>query len=217
MQQTAPLSRDTYDVLKELILGGALPPNEALSERQLAARLNVSRVPVREALQRLEGDGLLEIVPFRGAFVRQLSPTEVRDIYEARQAIEGMAAFLAAKRGATKRLRQFGLRLRAARDEGDNADLRKVQREGATFHIAIVEASRNARLLSLVHSLHDQVSLTLKMALDHDPQRIRTTITEHLRILGAIEAGDAQGSRDRMVAHLAAGLESRFRILHSVR
>jgi DNA-binding GntR family transcriptional regulator len=210
-------SQSAYLRLKGLILNGSLVPSEPLSERQLAARLNVSRMPVREALRKLESDGLLEIVPFRGAFVRQLSLAEVRDVYEARQAVEGMAAFLAAKRGVTAKLRDFRVRLEAGLKHSKSADLRKVQRDGAAFHTAIVEASANARLLIIVTSLRSEIALTLRMALEHEPKRISDTVAEHLLILDAIESGDAAESRDRMVAHLAAGLESRMRILRSVR
>jgi DNA-binding GntR family transcriptional regulator len=159
----------------------------------------------------------VEIVPFRGAFVRQLGLVEVRDIYEVRQAIEGMAAFLAAKRGVTSKLSEFRSRLEATLDQAALTDLRKVQSEGAAFHTAIIEASANARLLTIANSLRSQVAATLRMALDHDPKRICDTVGEHLGILDAIERRDASKSRDRMVAHLAAGLESRIRILRSVR
>jgi DNA-binding GntR family transcriptional regulator len=174
-------------------------------------------MPVREALRKLENDGLLEIIPFRGAFVRHLSLVEVRDVYEARQAVEGMAAFLAAKRGVTAKLRDFRIRLEASLKHSKSADLRKVQRDGAAFHTAIVEASANARLLTIVTSLRSEIALTLRMALEHEPKRISDTVAEHLRILDAIESGDAAESRDRMVAHLAAGLDSRMRIFRSVR
>jgi DNA-binding GntR family transcriptional regulator len=210
-------SQSAYLRLKGLILNGSLVPSEPLSERQLAARLNVSRMPVREALRKLENDGLLEIVPFRGAFVRHLGLAEVRDVYEARQAVEGMAAFLAAKRGATAKLRDFRTRLEASLKRSTSADLRKVQRDGAAFHTAIVEASGNGRLLTMVTSLRSEIALTLRMALEHEPKRICDTVAEHLLILDAIESGDAAESRDRMVAHLAAGLESRMRIFRSVR
>jgi DNA-binding GntR family transcriptional regulator len=193
-----------------------LSRNQPLSERQLAERLRVSRMPVREALRRLEHEGLLKIVPFRGAFVRQLTLAEVRDIYEVRQAVEGMAAFLAAKRGVTSKLSDFRVRLAGSQHQ-ERADLRKVQRVGAAFHTAIIETSSNALLLSIVNSLRNQIALTLDMALEHDPNRVRETVAEHLGILDAIERGDASESRDRMVAHLAAGLDSRIRILRSVR
>src|SRR5579864_1268791 len=101
------LSEHTYVELRNMVLNGKWCTGEPMSERELAARLNVSRMPVREALRKLEHDGLLEIVPFRGDFVRKLSAGEVRDIYEVRQAIEGMAAFLAAKRGVTSKLAGF--------------------------------------------------------------------------------------------------------------
>lgn len=107
MSAVSITSQNAYLRLKGLILDGSLVPSEPRSERQLATRLNVSRTPVHEALRKLENDGLLEIIPFRGAFVRHLSVAEVRDVYEARQAIEGMAAFLAATRGVMIKLRDL--------------------------------------------------------------------------------------------------------------
>jgi DNA-binding GntR family transcriptional regulator len=103
---TAALDRDTtYEAIKNLLLSGELGPGEALSERALSEQFGVSRTPVREAICMLANDGLLEIVPMRGTFVKQLSVDDLRGIHELRLALEGMAASLAAQRDATPALR----------------------------------------------------------------------------------------------------------------
>src|SRR5579862_6160057 len=212
MPTASVLSEHTYSRLRDMVLNGTWRSGESLSERELAAKLKVSRMPVREALRKLQHDGLLDIVPFRGAFIRKLTAAEVRDIYEVRQAVEGMAAFLAARGGGASKLAPFRELPRTTA-----AALRKSQQTGAAFHTAIIEISGNAKLLAIAESLRTQIVLTLNMALKHDPERVRLSIAEHLSILDAIERRDASEARERMVAHLASGLESRLHILTNLR
>ncbi|HLX29079.1 MAG TPA: GntR family transcriptional regulator [Casimicrobiaceae bacterium] len=216
MPTASVLSEHTYSRLRDMVLNGTWRSGESLSERELAAKLKVSRMPVREALRKLQHDGLLDIVPFRGAFIRKLTAAEVRDIYEVRQAVEGMAAFLAARGGGASKLAPFRA-LFSELPRTTAAALRKSQQTGAAFHTAIIEISGNAKLLAIAESLRTQIVLTLNMALKHDPERVRLSIAEHLSILDAIERRDASEARERMVAHLASGLESRLHILTNLR
>jgi len=96
-----------YEKLLSLIVDGQLLPDQPISERQIAAELKIGRTPVREAMRALAQDGLLEIVPARGTFVRSISDNQLRELYEVRQALEGQAAELAARNGATQKLLEF--------------------------------------------------------------------------------------------------------------
>ena len=210
-----PLSMQAYIRLKGLILDGQVGPGDALSERHLADRLELGRMPVREALRELVKDGLVESLPGRGTFVRRLSVEDLQDIYEARQAVEGMTAFLAAKRGATPALKAFRTRFRELVERPD-ADLREVQRAGQAFHIAVAGAARNGELARILDGLQARIALTLTMAAERCPSRILVSLREHMGILDAIEAGDATEARSRMWTHLATGFAARVRLYSAV-
>lgn len=206
-----PLSTQAYERLRGLILDGEVGPGDAFSERQLAERLSLGRMPVREALRELVKDGLLESLPGRGTLVRHLSANELQEIYEARQAIEGMTAFLAAKRGPTPALKAFRARFDALLETPD-PDLRAVQQAGQEFHIAIVDAARNRELARILAGLQARIALTLKIAAEKCPSRITVSLREHVGILDAIEAGDAAEARNQVWNHLAAALAARIQL-----
>jgi DNA-binding GntR family transcriptional regulator len=203
------LSAQAYSKLRALILDGSLPSGTSLSERGLAETLVMGRMPVREAIRELAKEGLVATSPSRGTFVRQLGISELRDLYEARQAVEGMAAFLATKRGPTPRLLAFRGKFEDILEGRVQADLRGMQEIGNTFHLAIVEAAQNKELARIVDSLQAQVTLSMRMATESNPDRIPISLKEHLSILAAIEARDAVEAQRRMVAHLASALDAR--------
>src|SRR5262245_1111194 len=97
-----------YHGLIDFILSGAAQPDAPLSERKLAGSLEIGRTPVREALRDLVRDGVLEVSPARGTYLRTFTTEEVRELYEVRQGLEGLAAELAAERGPTPELKAYG-------------------------------------------------------------------------------------------------------------
>lgn len=210
--ESTSLSVQAYTKIRGLILDGTLSPGDVLSERTIAKSLDFGRMPVREAIRELAKDGLIDMSPGRSAFVRRLSVTEVRDTYEARQAIEGMTAYLAAKRGITPALLAIRSVFRSFMDDPDHADLATVQKAGDDLHRAIAEAARNAELARILDSLQAQITLTLRMAADYNPGRIPVSMQEHIGILDAIEEGNADDARQRMESHLARGFEARLQL-----
>jgi DNA-binding GntR family transcriptional regulator len=210
------LGRDrAYTRLRQLLLSGRLPPDEPLSERGLAERLGMGRMPIREALKALSSDGLIRIARGRGAFIRRLTLDEVRDIYETRQALEGMAARLASLRGVTPALRAVGERLRRLREQ-PRKDVREVQREGTNFHLALVEASRNRELARIYHALDAQIALSLRLTAEYRPSRSWQANEEHLQVLDAIERGDADAAEGFMRDSLARAVAARTQIFSSL-
>src|SRR5262245_30234220 len=97
-----------YRELLDLIMGGGVDVAEPLSERKLAEALEIGRTPMREAMRDLARDGILEVRPARGTYVRSLSAEDVREIYEVRQGLEGLAASLAAQKGPSAALSAYG-------------------------------------------------------------------------------------------------------------
>lgn len=217
MNQITPsltlLGRDTaYTRIRELIVSGALPPGAPVSERGLSENLGIGRTPVREAVKALAREGLLEIVPMRGTFVRQLSVDDLREIHETRLALEGMAAYLAAERGVTDELRRCAAELEALA-HAEPLDVDVAQRVGWAFHEAMFRATGNRRLLVLYGDLRAQNGLALQKIEHYDVQRTHDAVREHLRIFKAIEAGDASGAQREVWAHLTQAMQARLSVL----
>ncbi|MBM1175012.1 GntR family transcriptional regulator [Microvirga arabica] len=196
-----------------MILDGQFAPGDTLSERYLAERFALGRMPIREALRELAKDGLVESVPGRGTSVRRLSLEDLQDIYEARQAIDGMAAYLAARRGPPPELAAFRERF-VSLLEASSFDAPEAQRAGAEFHVAIIEASQNRELARMLKGLQAKISLVLNMR--KNPERAPVSLREHLSILEAIESGEAEEAQRRMWNHLAKSFEARIQLHQKV-
>jgi DNA-binding GntR family transcriptional regulator len=205
------LSDRVYSKLKNMILSGQFKPNTGLSERSLAARLSVSRVPVREAIKLLEREGLLIVVPRSGILVRRLSIEEVCELYEVRQAIEGMAAFLSAgsRRAEIVEIRKQLEKLDAAR----NIDHAAIQRASTAFHRKLFELCGNSQLRAIYESVEPKIDLNLRLTAVHGPERVEQALRAHLKIAKAIEAGDGVSAERLIRADLENGKTARIGIL----
>src|SRR5579875_2601421 len=145
-----PLSQSVYRRLRQDILSGVLRPNERLVETELGQLFEVSRTPVRDALLRLESDGLVDAGK-RGWTVHEYDRDELIAIYETRAALEGAAARLAAMRATEEQLADIEAALRSERDDLlANSDSDLTSQENSQFHAMIYETCRNERLLSLI-------------------------------------------------------------------
>lgn len=217
MSEGFHLERDrAYRRIVDLILCGDVEPDGPLSERRLADSLDIGRMPVREALRDLARDGVLEVRPARGTYVRALSVEDVREIYEVRYGLEGVAASLAAERGATPALSACGPRFREMLDRPENFSLEETYEIGAQFHTEIFRAAGNRQLLQIYEPIRLRFRLALRLPRYYDHDRVRESVKEHMGILAAIEAGDGQEARRLIVEHLAKGLEARRRLFEQL-
>ena len=205
-----------YDRLLDLILRGQVSPDVPLAERRLAETLGMGRTPVREAIKDLVREGVLEAHPTRGTFVRQLSLRDVQEIYQVRYAIEGLAAFLAAERGPTGTLLDFGRDFRAALAAPETSDVAKVYDRGAEFHLEVFRCAGNRNLLEIYRPIRLRFRIALGMPRHNDPDRVFESAREHLEILEAIEARDGALAQKRICDHLHKGLEARTRLFQGV-
>ncbi|MDD9875983.1 MAG: GntR family transcriptional regulator [Magnetovibrio sp.] len=165
-------------------------PTAPLSERKLAESLGVGRTPVREAFRDLARDGVLEVLPARGTFVRRLDIAELRELYEVRQALEGLAARLAAQRGPTPALDAYGAHMREVIDDTDAFELAEVHRHGVDFHLEIIRSSGNSYLLKTYEPMRLKFAIVLNLLLHYDDDRVREAVREHYSIYDAIRRGD---------------------------
>ena len=205
-----------YDRLLDLILRGQISADEPLAERRLADSLRIGRTPVREAIKDLVREGVLEAHPTRGTFVRQLSLRDVQEIYQVRYAIEGLAAFLAAERGPTEALLDFGPRFRAAIETPESCEVAAVYDEGADFHLEVFRCAGNRNLLEIYRPIRLRFRIALGMPRHHDPQRVFKSAAEHLEILEAIEARNGEEAQRLICDHLHKGLEVRTRLFQGI-
>jgi DNA-binding GntR family transcriptional regulator len=202
-----------YHGLVEFIMSGIANPDEPLSERKFADSLEIGRTPVREAMRDLVRDGLLEVSPARGTYVRSFTTQEVCELYEVRQGLEGLAAELAAQRGATPELKAYGPLFRHTLEHPDNHDPEEVYDTGARFHLDLCRAAGNRQLLSIYQPLRLRFQLALALPRYFDHARVHESVAEHLGILEAIEAGDSSAARRLICEHLTRGVEVRTRIV----
>jgi DNA-binding GntR family transcriptional regulator len=186
--------------LKRAIQTGQFAPGQRLIEADLTLQYGVSRGPVREALRRLGAEGVVDFVPNRGALVRRFSPKEIIDIFRIRQALEGLAARLAAERFARATHKQEAeLFTRISRCEFDEDQ--PFSEENRAFHSAIVNLSDNPRLDTLIQQLQlPVVRYQIRGALDR--AYLAKSREEHAGIAQALLKNDGRQAEKRMQEHL---------------
>jgi DNA-binding GntR family transcriptional regulator len=188
--------------LREAVMSGTLPQGSQIGEVALAAQFGVSRGPVREAMQRLVQEGLLRSVPHRGIFVVELSAADVRDIYEARQAVESAAILAIMRRPdvekAARRLDTAVTRMAAAADRGDGAAL---SAGDLAFHELLVAQSGSGRLQRMASTLLVETRMCLAALTDTyvAPTRL---VEEHTEIVAAIRSGDTASALATLDEHM---------------
>jgi DNA-binding GntR family transcriptional regulator len=202
------------------VLSGAMPVGTRLRQEALAEQFGVSRTPVREALRQLQATGLVELVPNRGAVVRGPSAREIREAYEVRAELEGLAAELAAERISDRdlvRLREAQalfresvstLIARRARRPAPWKDESVWVRANELFHQAILDAAANGRLSDTIADLHRSFPRDLTWAaLSRSSPLLEENVEQHERILEAIEQRDPVEARRRMIDHVRSAGE----------
>src|SRR5262245_17401579 len=202
-----------YRGIVDFLLSGIARPEEPLSERKLSDSLEIGRTPVREALRDLARDGLLDVSPARGTYLRTFTADDVREIYEVRQGLEGLAAELAARQGPTSELQAYGPLFRRMIKNPGRHDAKETYDTGARFHLDLFRAAGNRQLISIYEPLRLRFQLALALPRFFDHQRVQQSVVEHLSILEAIERKDGALARRRICSHLAKGVEARVRIL----
>jgi DNA-binding GntR family transcriptional regulator len=195
------------------ILDREFDPGEPLTEQDLCRRFGVSRTPVREALAKLERDRLVRVVPKKGAFVRSLSPDEIRELYEVREALEALVVRLAAPHLAEGELVSFEERFCALRARGAAATYTEVRLLGEEFHQYLAQRAGNAKLLEVLGLVREQVQSVWTMAI-LAPGRVQGLIREHLAILAALRGADAARAERLMVRHVRRVREAIFRLVN---
>jgi len=194
-----------YEALKELILQEVFPPGSFLSERQLAARLEMSKTPIRAALERLENEGLVSVSPQQGILVRETSVHEVVDIFDVRIALERFAMHRLAGTLSVAQQVQVKENLGAQKKALEDGDVPVFTELDADFHLMLCGFLGNREVVQVMRRLRDRLYRIALQVLLHDVGRIRSSYDEHKEILDMLMTGDGVSAADLVESHLVYG------------
>lgn len=201
MDEFLPLRDVVFNTLRKAILTGELKPGERLLEIQLANQLGVSRTPIREAIRKLELEGLVIMMPRRGAEVAQITEKDLRDVLEVRRALDALCAELACDR-ITEEEKQ---KLKDACDEFEKAtatgDATTIAAADVALHDIIVEVTGNRRLIQLINNLSEQM-YRYRFEYIKDENQHNNLVEEHRMIYESIVRGDKEGAAKAAKLHI---------------
>ncbi|BDE05692.1 GntR family transcriptional regulator [Vulcanimicrobium alpinum] len=200
IRRTLPLRERIHDRLRQAILSGDLAPGTPVIEAELAARLGASRTPIREALRRLEAEGLLEPRGLRGTVVRELREDDVSCVFEIREALESLAARRAARVMRPAQLEKLEEHVAAMGEAVD--DPAEMERQDTAFHDVILAVANGDRLKRMLTELREELIAYRFLSLS-EPERRHATVHEHRAILEALRAHDEDGAAERTAEHIA--------------
>ena len=201
MDEYLPLRDVVFNTLRRAILKGELKPGERLMEIALAERLGVSRTPIREAMRKLELEGLVVMIPRRGAQVANITEKDLNDVLEVRIALENMAIEKACARMTEREME--GL-IRAAEkfeqgvEDGNPVNLAEADE---AFHEIIYQASGNARLIQVLNNLREQIYRSRVEYLKEEDMR-NQLVREHRELIRAIRERDVEKARELSFDHI---------------
>jgi DNA-binding GntR family transcriptional regulator len=187
--------------IRRAILEGVLPAGSRIDQHQLAVDLNVSLVPVREALKKLEGEGFVQIIPRRGAFIAETSLADMEDLYFARRILEGQAGYHAAEKLTDETLAELDALTGQIGDALDNQDFMRFNELNRRFHFLIYHAAGSRHLLNMIATLWD-LAERYRYRYVFLKNQSAVIQSEHQMILAACHAHDAPGLRDAIVYHM---------------
>ncbi|MFD0902432.1 GntR family transcriptional regulator [Actinomadura sediminis] len=193
-----------YDAVRRMILSGDAAAGSRLGEAELAETLGLSRTPVREALQRLGSDGLVEVLPHRGARVVEWTREDLAEIFELRSLLEPYAAARAARLGQDPAvLADLNALCDAMEAAAAIRDLGELARLNSRFHAALIDASRNRRLPGMLTSVM-HAPLIVGTFRRYAPAELDRSMQHHREIVAAVAAGDPDWAEAVMRAHIRA-------------
>lgn len=197
--------KDLLDSVRELILNLDFPSSSPLSEGALAQRFGVSRTPVREVLKQLQSEGLVEIRPRVGTFVREPSYREYAELFDVKEMLEGLAARLLASRGRVAQIDALEDNLAQSREAVKVGDQQRYAELVHGFHHLMVEGADSVKLSQHYTTLMNQLAYhrVVTRTLSH-PGRLAASLDEHQRVLGRIADKDRFGAESAMRDHVHA-------------
>ena len=201
MDEYLPLRDVVFKTLRQAILKGELEPGERLMEIQLAERLGVSRTPIREAIRKLELEGLVLMIPRKGAEVARISEKNLRDVLEVRRSLEELAIDLACQRITEEELgtlRDAQKEFAAAVDKGDAMEIAQTDER---FHEIIYAGTKNQKLMQILSNLREQM-YRYRLEYIKDANKRHVLLVEHEQILKALSLRHVQEAKLAIREHI---------------
>ena len=201
MNDFLPLRDVVFNTLRQAILTGELKPGERLMEIHLANKLGVSRTPIREAIRKLELEGLVTMIPRRGAEVAQITEKSMNDVLEVRRALDSLCVELACERITQEDTERLGLACEAFEAAVRTEDIKKIARADVELHDIIVQATGNQRLVQLINNLSEQM-YRYRFEYIKDSTQHQRLIDEHRMIYESIVKKDKEAASQAAHVHI---------------
>lgn len=190
-----------YEDLRQMIMDFDLFPGTRITETEIAENFKVSRTPVREALQRLELEGLVSIMPKQGCFVRSVDIQTISEYYDVRVALEGAAVELACQHMSDEAIDQLVDKWNPKKSSMEFDDPEQIREVEESFHVAIAEGSGNPVLADYIKDVNDHIRIIRRLGFP-DEKSIRETYEEHYSLCKLLKKRDAVKAKQMMIEHI---------------
>ncbi len=201
MNAFLPLRDVVFHTLREAILKGELKPGERLMELQLAAKLGVSRTPIREAIRMLELEGLAVTVPRKGAEVARMTEKDMEDVLQIREALDELAASIACRQITADELEELRKTANEFEEYTKTGDIKRIAEVDVRFHDIIYQATRNPKLVTMLNNLREQM-YRYRVEYLKDEKNYPILVKEHSEILAGLEEKNQKSVKNAMYQHV---------------
>ena len=196
---TQTLAEKAYQRIKKLIVSNSYSAGVPLREQELIKKLRMSRTPIREALRKLEHENLVEIIPQKGAFVTNISPQRLRELFQVREIIEPRVTELATPTISIAKLSDIERQVLHLRSKKE-IDCSEAQRMDEKLHDLILTTVGNKILVRIVRALMTDITRACHFAMTK-PENVQKLLEQHLEIIAALKARNSEKARQKMVEH----------------
>ena len=201
MNEYLPLRDVVFNTLRKAILRGELKPGERLMEIQLANKLGVSRTPIREAIRKLELEGLVLMIPRKGAEVAQITEKNMQDVLEVRKALEELSVQLVCERITPEQVEEMTMAAEDFRKVLKSGDVTKIAEADVKFHDIIFAATNNQRLITLLNNLREQM-YWFRVEYLKQKECYPQLLEEHDKLIALISGGEVEEACELMGCHI---------------
>ena len=214
MNEYLPLRDVVFNTLRQAILRGELKPGERLMEIQLANKLGVSRTPIREALRKLELEGLVNMVPRKGAEVADITEKSLRDVLEVRKALEELSVQLACEKITEDEIEELKRAAERFKDTLDDQDVTKIAEADVAFHDIIYTATDNQKLILLLNNLREQM-YRYRVEYLKKEEAYPQLIAEHEELIDNISKRNKEEATRIMCEHIDNQVATVINVIHT--
>ena len=201
MDEYLPLRDVVFKTLRQAILLGELKPGERLMEMQLANKLGVSRTPIREAIRKLELEGLVLMIPRKGAEVADITEKSLKDVLEVRRALEELSVKLTCDRITKEEIKELEQAAENFRKTMKSKDITEIAEADVRFHDVIYTATKNQKLIQLLNNLHEQM-YRYRIEYLKDEEVYPKLLKEHKEIIERINRGEKEEAARIVCEHI---------------